>query len=45
LTREVLFKRRAQFAAYILSGLVLVVAYGGVVYLNLKGIDATKFLV
>jgi polysaccharide chain length determinant protein (PEP-CTERM system associated) len=44
-TRDLLFKRRAQFAAYILSGLVLVAAYGGVVYLNLKGIDVTKYFV
>ena len=43
-TSDLLFKRRTQFAAYILFGLALIVTYGGVVYLNFKGIDATKLL-
>ena len=43
-TPELLFKRRSQFAAYLLIGVVLVVTYGGVVYLNIKGIDATRFV-
>lgn len=43
-TRDLLFKRRAQFAAYIMFGMVLAAVYGGVVYLNLKGIDVTKYL-
>lgn len=43
-TPDLLFKRRTQFAAYMLSGVVLMGVYGGVIYFNLKGVDATRIL-
>ena len=43
-TPQVLWKRRIQFTAYVFSGVMLVVVFGGVVYLNLKGIDATQLV-
>jgi polysaccharide chain length determinant protein (PEP-CTERM system associated) len=43
-THDLLFKRRAQFAAYIVIGLVLIGVYGGVVYLNFKRINVTEYL-
>jgi len=43
-TPQVLWKRRIQFTAYVLSGVMLVVVFGGVVYLNIKGIDATQLI-
>jgi len=38
-TQDLLVKRKVQFAAFILIGVVLVFFYGGVVYMNLKGIN------
>ncbi|HEY5604480.1 MAG TPA: XrtA system polysaccharide chain length determinant [Gammaproteobacteria bacterium] len=44
-TPEVLWKRKVQFSAFIISGVMLVMVFGGVVYLNLKGIDATQLVI
>ena len=44
-TPQLLWKRKSQFIAYLLFGLMLVIAYGSVVYLNIKGIDATRLVI
>ncbi|MCI0505895.1 MAG: Wzz/FepE/Etk N-terminal domain-containing protein [Gammaproteobacteria bacterium] len=43
-TPQVLWKRKVQFSAFIVSGVLLAAVFGGVVYLNFKGIDATQLI-
>jgi len=44
-TPKLLWKRRSQFAAYLLFGIILIIAYGSVVYMNMKGVDATTWII
>jgi len=44
-TPELLLKRKAQLAAFILIGIVLIGVYGSVAYMNYKGVNVTTFVV
>jgi len=44
-TPELLLKRKAQLGAFILFGVILICMYGGVLYMNYKGINVTHIVV